>query len=102
MLICSLHNKALKCIPLSLVCTFKKVIISLQIAFSLLQQLDFARAVFMTFCECKGMKIGSNSEKSSFPDFFVTLSPHLIFCIINRHFTAERIKDKIKSCTIRD
>lgn len=49
------------------------------------------------------MKIGNNSEDNAFPDFFflfVNFSV-LLFCIISRHFTAERINEKKQSYTIR-
>lgn len=67
---------------------------NLQIAFSLLQQLHFAYAVFMTFCGCKGMKIGSNSEDNAFPDYFfffllIYFHTALVFSMISMCFTAE-------------
>lgn len=68
---------------------------NLQIAFSLLQQLHFAYAVFMTFCGCKGMKIGSNSEDNAFPDyffFFVNLFPHSFSFQYDKHVFYCRIK----------
>lgn len=98
-----LHNIAIKYILLSLACAFKKVILQSSNSIRFTSTLRFAYIVFMTLCRHKGMKIGNNSEHNAFPDIFflfVNFSV-LLFCIISRHFTAERINEKKQSYTIR-